>query len=211
MKKNSVVFKGRNDGIMVILADDIPFDELKEQLARKLDDAKNFFDSAKASIKFSGRSLTEKEELELIDIIKNGADLTITFVGSGDRMRTKVEKVAADIFDSKKNMTYFHTGALRGGQEIHYAGSVVIVGDVNPGAEIIAEGNIVVVGALKGLVHAGCKGAEGCFVLAAAMNPTQLRIADIITYLPDDPKRGRKRLLEFAYVQDGQIYIAPLE
>ncbi len=77
---------------------------------------------------------------------------------------------------------------LRSGQAIHYQGNVVIMGDVNPGAEVIASGNIVVLGHLRGLVHAGAEGDQSAIVTAFKLEPIQLRIANHITRAPDGEK-----------------------
>ena len=84
-----------------------------------------------------------------------------------------------------------------------------MVGDVNPGAEIKATGNIIVLGQLKGMAHAGCKGMSDAFVTAVYMAPVQLRIADIITRFPEANKRGPKPP-EYAFVKDGQIFVMAL-
>lgn len=84
-----------------------------------------------------------------------------------------------------------------------------MVGDVNPGAEIKAGGNIIILGQLKGMAHAGCKGMTDAFVSAIYMAPVQLRIADIITRFPEENKKGPKPP-EYAFVQDGQIFVMAL-
>ena len=86
---------------------------------------------------------------------------------------------------------------------VRHRGSVVVFGDVNPGAEIIAGGNIIVWGRLRGVVHAGADGDESAFVCALDLAPTQLRIARYITVSPSD-KRRRPRP-EVALVQQGRI------
>ena len=86
---------------------------------------------------------------------------------------------------------------------------MVVVGDVNPGAEIKATGNIIVLGQLKGMAHAGCKGMTDAFVTAVYMAPVQLRIADIITRFPEENKHGPKPP-EYAFVKDGQIFVMAL-
>ncbi len=91
---------------------------------------------------------------------------------------------------------------LRSGFKISYAGHVVVVGDVNPGAEIIAGGNVVVWGRLKGVVHAGAQGDEEAVVCALELVPTQLRIADKIAI---QPKRPSKPQPEMARIHDGQV------
>lgn len=76
---------------------------------------------------------------------------------------------------------------LRSGAEIRHDGTVVILGDVNPGSEVIAAGDILVWGRLRGVVHAGSKGNARCVILALQMEPTQIRIADFVARAPETP------------------------
>ncbi|MCL1936608.1 MAG: hypothetical protein FWF57_09585 [Defluviitaleaceae bacterium] len=104
--------------------------------------------------------------------------------------------------------TKYHKGSLRNGMSLSFDGSVVIVGDVNPGAEIISVGNVIVLGSLKGVVHAGYTNNQEAFVAAICFNPTQIRIADLITYIPKE-----KRVLDapkMAYIENSKIYISDL-
>lgn len=105
--------------------------------------------------------------------------------------------------------TLLHKGTLRSGQKVIYDGSVVILGDVNPGAEIQAQGDIVVVGALRGLAHAGI-GNINSVVVAVRLEPTQLRIGDIIGRPPEGDSES-PRGPEVARVKDGVILVEPLE
>lgn len=92
---------------------------------------------------------------------------------------------------------------LRSGRSIAHHSNVVVIGDVNPGAEIIAAGNVIVWGMLRGLVHAGSHGDETSVICALGLVPTQLRIAD---YIAISPTEKQKNLVpEIAYVQDQQI------
>jgi septum site-determining protein MinC len=92
---------------------------------------------------------------------------------------------------------------LRSGMTIHSAGHVVVIGDVNPGAEIIASGDIVVWGRIRGVVHAGADGNTSCVVCALDLQPTQLRISSLISISP--PSKRRRPRPERAYVENGQI------
>jgi len=74
---------------------------------------------------------------------------------------------------------------IRSGQSLHYDGNVVVLGDVNPGAEIVCSGDILVLGSLRGVAHAGAEGATGATVFAFRLEPTQLRIAHLISRAPD--------------------------
>jgi septum site-determining protein MinC len=91
---------------------------------------------------------------------------------------------------------------LRSGHKISYHGHIVVLGDVNPGAELIAGGNIIVYGRLRGVVHAGAGGDPEAVVCALDLSPTQLRIADTISVSP--PRKGKTRP-EIAYLEDGQV------
>lgn len=105
--------------------------------------------------------------------------------------------------------TLLYKGTLRSGQRIDHNGNVVVVGDVNPGAEVTAAGDIVVMGALRGLAHAGAGGVPGV-VVASRFEPTQLRIGDVIGRPPErDARSGREP--EVAKLKDGVILIEPLE
>jgi septum site-determining protein MinC len=92
---------------------------------------------------------------------------------------------------------------LRSGQQLRHPGSITVIGDVNPGAEIVAGGDIVVWGKLRGTVHAGAMGNETAVVCALDLAPTQLRIAQYIARSPEG--RRRKPTPEVARVRDGKI------
>ncbi len=92
---------------------------------------------------------------------------------------------------------------LRSGQQLRHPGSIAVVGDVNPGAEIVAGGDIIVWGKLRGTVHAGAMGNDNAIVCALDLAPTQLRIAQYIARSPEG--RRRKPTPEVARVRKGQI------
>ena len=97
-------------------------------------------------------------------------------------------------------------GTIRSGVEIRHAGTVVILGDINPGGSVVAEGDILVWGRLKGLAHAGSNGNGDCRIMALRMEPTQLRIADKVARPPETPPS--EYLPEVAYIGSGGIRIA---
>jgi septum site-determining protein MinC len=97
---------------------------------------------------------------------------------------------------------------LRGGQSLQHVGNIVVIGDVNPGAELVAGGDVVVVGALLGTAHAGAQGDDAARVIAIEMMPTQLRIA---TYIAVDDTGRRPTEPEEAYVKNGRIVIASVK
>ena len=157
---------------------------------------------------FKGRSFSDEEEETLFQIITEHTSMQITFL----KTENNELKQLSDLLEkemSPHNLTKFHKGSLRNGQKIEFDGSLVIVGDVNPGAEIKASGNIIVLGQLKGMAHAGCKGMADAFIAAVYMAPVQLRIADIITRFPEENKKGPKPP-EYAFIQQGQIFVMAL-
>jgi septum formation inhibitor MinC len=102
--------------------------------------------------------------------------------------------------------TLYHRGTLRGGQALHNLGNLVVIGDVNPGAELVASGDIVVFGALRGVAHAGAQGDRASRVIALELAPTQLRIATLIATSDAGPKpRGP----EHASIVDERILVVP--
>ena len=100
--------------------------------------------------------------------------------------------------------------SIRSGQKVRYAGDVILYGDVNPGAEVIAGGNILVMGALKGLCHAGARGDDSAIIIAFDCRPAQIRIGRKIAIPPERPARAPKTYTpEVAWVRGGEILIEP--
>jgi septum site-determining protein MinC len=102
--------------------------------------------------------------------------------------------------------TLYHRGTLRGGQALHNLGNIVVIGDVNPGAELIASGDILVFGALRGVAHAGAQGDVQARVIALELAPTQLRIATMIAVDGDGRKPAGP---EHATIVGERIVITP--
>jgi septum site-determining protein MinC len=100
--------------------------------------------------------------------------------------------------------TLYHRGTLRGGQALHNLGNIVVIGDVNPGAELVASGDIVVFGALRGVAHAGAHGDRSARVIALELAPTQLRIA---TAIATSDGGGTARGPEHAAIVDDRIVV----
>ena len=171
---------------------------IKRLLKKKLEESKEFFQGVILKTTIKGRDLEKYELDELRNIISE---------------ETGFDDISEDVvtFDWNKNTvegrTKFYRGTMRSGSQINFKGNVVIMGDVNPGAEVIATGNILITGILKGTVHAGCKGNRNAIVTAQGIYPTQLRIADIIT-VPPSSKVEKIKNFETAYIKDNNICIS---
>jgi septum site-determining protein MinC len=96
---------------------------------------------------------------------------------------------------------------LRSGQRIEFEGNVLIMGDINPGAEVIAGGDIIVLGKLRGTVHAGAGGERAAQIFAFQMNPVQIWIADVIARGADKVKRIKDLRPEVAKIKENQIVV----
>lgn len=107
--------------------------------------------------------------------------------------------------------TLLHRGTVRSGQRIYHPGNIVILGDVNPGALVQAGGDIVVMGALRGIAHAGAGGDVESAIYALKLEPTQIRIANVIGRPPEGEARESGTGPETARLKDGAIIIEAME
>jgi len=225
MDENAVTFKGTVNGLTIILKQDASFDEVVDSMNLKISSAGKFFRGAKLAVKYRGRELSEEEKSKLLDLLKNESGAHImsfeedkteipnipnkTQNGSGSANAAERNNQIKKYMFFKgidEGQTKFYRGTIRSGQLITFDGNLVILGDVNPGAVIEATGNIVVMGLLRGVVHAGSDGNKEAIVAALGLNPTQLRIADIITRPPDES--GTANLTpELAYVKDDTLFV----
>lgn len=210
---NSVLIKGSKNGIIVKMDEDVSFDEIKEQLASKLDDAADFFKEANMALSFEGRELSNAQINDVLDIISEHSKLNIICVVDNNKFHEKVFEHAINdkINELSAQTGQFYKGTLRSGQVFESESSVIILGDVNPGAKVIARGNVVVLGTLKGNIFAGAAGNENCFVAALDMNPMQIRIGDVMARCSDKSKPEKNRVPKIAFVENGSIYIENID
>ena len=210
----AVVIKSNKYGINLVLDKTMPFRELLVAIKEKFLESEKFFKDAKMAISFEGRELTQEEEYTSISII--------CIVDNDESHADLVKQQIDAYYDSVSGREgEFYRGTLRSGQVLESVSSVVIVGDVNPGAKIISQGNIVVLGALKGNAYAGAAGDSNCFIVALEMDPIQIQIGDILAKSPDHKKMKPRRLrrkektpvtpeAQIAVAKGGNIYIEPV-
>lgn len=211
---NSVVIKGNKYGIVVVMDKNATMEEIKSELIKKISDSSKFFNNASIAISFDGREISSDEEKELIDLISENSTMNIVCVMDNDSKTEEKFKNAVEANMKPSVNTpgegQFYKGTLRSGQVVESDSSIVILGDVNPGARVISGGNVIILGSLKGNVYAGANGVSGAFVVALEMNPVQIRIGDVIARSGDKPKRFSKPETKIAYVDGENIYIEPL-
>lgn len=206
---NSVIIKGLNNGIIVVLDPDIEYDLLKEKVFKKFKDSSKFLGSAQVALSFEGRKLTDSQQLELLKIISEQSELKIICLVTEDPEKEQLfQKAIEQTADEKsKSNGQFYKGNLRSGQSLECDTSIVVIGDVNAGASITSKGNIIILGALRGTVYAGSAGNNKAFILALDMSPVQIRIADTIARAPDNPEKSGEKEAKIAFLEDGNIYI----
>jgi septum site-determining protein MinC len=223
MDENSVTFKGTVNGLTIILKQDVTFDEVIESMHTKVSNAGKFFRGAKLAVKYKGRVLSEEERSKLFDLLnkESGAQI-LSFDEEVEETSSKGQKAPTASNPNERNnqikkymffkgidegQTKFYKGTVRSGQLITFDGNVVVLGDVNPGGVVEATGNVVVMGLLRGVVHAGSDGNKEAIVAALGLNPTQLRIGDIITRSPDEKGATANFTPELAYIKDDTLFV----
>lgn len=193
----------KKDYIVIKISENAEQEQIMSSLKRKLPDLKKLYKDEKTPIKVIGKVLKNKEIDEIRELIKNNIDVDIEFdmpksLGLSSITRTFNQEVAI-------SETKFHRGSLRSGQRLETEGSVVILGDVNSGAEVIASDNIVVLGNLRGLAHAGAKGNKNAIVAAGNLDTVQIRIANVIKEIDRDEEP--LHIQAYVFIEDDKIII----
>ena len=202
-----VVIKANNFGILVVLDSEISFDKLLLAVREKFSESRKFLGNAEMALGFDGRELTVEEESSIISAISESSDLKIMCVLDKNEEREKTFKKAIEDKVSSLDLknAIFYKGSLRSGQVAEFETGVVVMGDINPGANIVSKGSIVVLGSLKGTAVAGQSGNENAFIFALDMKPMQLRIADYVGRAGDSDEDALGCAI--AYAENGGIYI----
>ena len=190
--KSLVQIKGLRDGLLVSL-DDASWEEQRAALIAQVDGQPSFFQGARLALDVATQVLRVDDLAELRDQLSERGIFLWAVVSESPTteqtaqllgLATRISKPRPEetrqfsVDDLGEETALFLNRTLRSGTRIEFSGHVVVLGDVNPGAEIIAEGNIVIWGRLRGMVHAGSAGNAAAVICALDLSPTQLRIAD---------------------------------
>jgi len=216
-----VQIKGIRDGLLIILGEG-DWDELHALLIEQLDKQAEFLRGARLAMDVGNlilkavdlgqlRDQLSERGLALWAVISTSPTTEQTAQTLG--LATRIAKPAPERATAL-SATSLKSGegavlvrrTLRSGFSLKHSGHVIIIGDVNPGAEIVAGGDVLVWGHLRGMVHAGAEGDESAVVCALDLAPTQLRIAGFIA---TTPKRRGKPQPETARVMGGQVVAEP--
>ena len=150
-----------------------------EELQTKIPKLRDFYQSSKIPIRVTGKLFSETEIEMIKKIINDEIEVDVKFDDVSDLLGLHAIKKT---FETKTEIseTKYIQNCIRSGQKEEYSGSLVIFGDVNAGAEIIAGGNIAILGSLRGLAHAGANGNTMAVISANSIDVTQVRIANLV-------------------------------
>lgn len=199
-----VLFETKEKKLVITLNKDASYKEIKDKLAEILASSDTLFDEVDGKILVKGKRLLDGEEIEITNMLQEKTPQEVEI----ERPKQMGLATINNIFTKDTTITQSKviTGTIRSGKRVDFEGSIIVLGDVNGGAELIAEGNIIVLGNLRGFAHAGAKGNRAAFIAANSINPTQLRIADIIMKNVSD-KKEVGNTYEIASVKLGEIVI----
>lgn len=215
--KNAVIIKSFPNGLSIFLDSELPFSQLLEEIAMKFRESANFFKDASMVLSFEGRELSDWEERQIADTISANSRLNIVCIMGKDEEtdKTYVRALQQLSFHQEvlENAGQFYKGTLKDGQILETENSIIVLGDVYPGACVISSKDIVVLGGLFGQAYAGGNGEEGHFVVALEMSPEKLKIGDFRYKTSEKQSKWSikpKIQPKIAYVKDARVIIEPI-
>lgn len=215
--KNAVIIKSFPNGLSIFLDSEIPFSELLNEIAVKFSESANFFKDAHMVLSFEGRVLSDQEERQIVDTISANSRLNIVCImgkdEETDRDFIKALQKLSFRQEVMENAGQFYKGTLKDGQILETENSIIVLGDVYPGACIISSKDIVVLGGLYGQAYAGGNGEEGHFVVALEMSPEKLKIGDFKYKTSEKQSKWSikpKIQPKIAFVNDARVKIEPI-
>lgn len=221
--RDIVAFKGKQSSLEIEIASDADFSDALKAISERLEKKRSFF-AGSACVNIVGGSLDEEQQKELETMLKRDFGMLSVDFDSAKKPRSRLPRVPrfsqkddaaaqpapelkSDVLSKKVGAAVFVRETVRNGQRIEFDGDIVVCGDVNFGAELVATGNIAVMGALRGKAHAGSLGDETAVVTAYRLAPQQLRIGGIIAIAPKNAQQVSYP--EIARVVGDTIVFAP--
>ncbi|MCX7823035.1 MAG: hypothetical protein N2260_06305 [Syntrophobacterales bacterium] len=213
----AVQIRAQRDGQFVFVLDpSLPFQMILRYLEKRWEESNKFFRSAKIVIDLGLRPFRFDEILALRDLLKNKWHATITELRLGHRFDSFFEWASRQIgipihqipIQEKEPEPVIIRQTCRSGTRVEAPQDCIVLGDVNPGAEVIAGRDIIVFGVLRGMAHAGAYGNTAAKIWALSIEPSQIRIADLVAIPPRQDKSSlQSKRYEVAEVRDGQIQV----
>ena len=193
-----LLVKGRPGRIELVFSCGASLNEACEALEKLSGEEKGFFTNDNTSVFYSGAEFTYDEEMLFEKAVKSA-------FGKQTKLKKKQklsrEKICYSLSDNEVICKILEK-SLRSGEKIVSCGDVLVIGDVNPGASVVADGNITILGAMRGNAYVKKKGR----VYATYMAPCQIRIGKIISY----NKKAKNVGPAVAIAENGEIIIERL-
>ncbi|WP_227936717.1 septum site-determining protein MinC [Alkalihalobacillus deserti] len=200
-KKQNVTIKGTKEGLIFLLDDCCSYESLVEELIEKLS-SKHYQQSegpdVLVKVDIGYRFLQDYQRDELENIITNGRNLAVEQFESRVLSKEESEKLR------QESQTVTLMRIIRSGQVLKVVGDVLLIGDVNPGGTLMATGNIYVLGALRGIAHAGFEGDANAVISASVLAPSQLRIADEIMHF--EAKKDNEKMMSGVFLDEQRSF-----
>ena len=199
--RSCIRISSTKDEIRIAVNAATEFDEVLEEFRSKLPRIKKYYEKNRLPIHIVGKALKENEQTAVRTVLKPEIDTKITFGEASEVLGLHAIKRT---FESsvETSETKFIRGNLRSGQREEFSGSIAILGDLNYGAEVSAGENIIVTGKIRGLAHAGANGNKKAIISANSIEPTQVRISNILKEIPENDYK-----LPFIYLDGENIEI----
>lgn len=208
-KMQNVTIKGTKDGLTLHLDDSCSYEELKIELDQKLSaNSRTNEESPLITVKVQvgNRYLNDEQHEEIKELIRQKKNLVVDDIVSNVITIDEAQQLKAE------NEIVTVAKIVRSGQVLEVPGDLLLIGDVNPGGTVVAGGNIFIMGALKGIAHAGFHGDDQAVISASIMKPQQLRISECINRAPDHYPEEEVKTLECAYIDENrQIVVDRLQ
>ena len=207
MKDEKIQIKGNKDGVNIIIDMDkfISFDNMLEILISDLSKNKGFYKNSILKITFDLKRINNSEIIRLKEELFQSIDIKDCIFDDINKVK---ENKSVKFFNGiNEGKTKFIKKTIRGGQSTDYFGNIIIIGDINSGAEVSAGGNIIVLGEIKGHVRAGVGGNDKAIIAAFFLQPELMQISDILTVSPNDGLKPSYP--EVAQINDGYIVVEP--
>lgn len=194
----SVRFKGVAEGLCLIVDPEASFQTIKEEVKKLFDPLKEKARPTKVSLDLGQRADSEQIVADIEQFLADQYHVeSVTPLppkkeprpaGHQEERMTHASKRRADSLYHRQSDVLLLTGRVRSGQKISAKNHLMILGDVNPGAEVLAGGDIYILGTLSGTAAAGQPNNENAIVLALNFRPIQVQIAGVVAAgLPSDP------------------------
>lgn len=215
--KDNVVIKSYQNGITLILSEEVSFEELLKEIAYKFHESDKFFGKSKMALALEGRVVSDEEVNRILNTIQENCEVNIVcLIGKDEETNQTYLKAINEIENQNSNTDtegQFYKGTLKNHQILETETSIVVLGDVYPGSSVISTRNIIILGGLYGEAYAGGNGDEEHYVVALEMEPEKLQIGDFkYTANEKSNKWGIKPKIKpkIAYVKNKRIVFEPL-